>query len=67
MVRKTDTENLGQNIWLPLHMDKIVPSLLFNLQERRNYAQVRKYFVFRFIQDNKNFVLIIKILSAYVP
>lgn len=32
VVRKTVTDDLQCNIWKPTHMDKIVPSLLFNMQ-----------------------------------
>lgn len=32
VVRKTVKDELQANIWDPQHMDKIVPSLLFNLQ-----------------------------------
>lgn len=32
VVRKTVNDELQANIWEPQHMDKIVPSLLFNLQ-----------------------------------
>uniref|UniRef100_A0AAY4B749 EFR3 homolog B n=1 Tax=Denticeps clupeoides TaxID=299321 RepID=A0AAY4B749_9TELE len=34
VVRKTVNDELQANIWDPQHMDKIVPSLLFNLQSR---------------------------------
>ncbi|XP_077566890.1 protein EFR3 homolog B [Stigmatopora nigra] len=34
VVRKTVNDELQANIWDPQHMDKIVPSLLFNLQTR---------------------------------
>ncbi|XP_066262550.1 protein EFR3 homolog cmp44E isoform X1 [Euwallacea similis] len=33
VVRKTVSDDLVENIWEPVHMDKIVPSLLFNMQE----------------------------------
>uniref|UniRef100_A0AAR2L366 EFR3 homolog B n=1 Tax=Pygocentrus nattereri TaxID=42514 RepID=A0AAR2L366_PYGNA len=33
VVRKTVNDELQANIWDPQHMDKIVPSLLFNLQQ----------------------------------
>lgn len=33
VVRKTVSDELVENIWEPVHMDKIVPSLLFNMQE----------------------------------
>ncbi|XP_078260806.1 protein EFR3 homolog B-like isoform X2 [Rhinoraja longicauda] len=33
VVRKTVSDELQANIWEPQHMDKIVPSLLFNLQQ----------------------------------
>lgn len=32
VVRKTVSDDLVENIWEPVHMDKIVPSLLFNMQ-----------------------------------
>lgn len=32
VVRKTVSDELVENIWEPIHMDKIVPSLLFNMQ-----------------------------------
>lgn len=31
VVRKTVSDDLQVNIWDPVHMDKIVPSLLFNM------------------------------------
>ncbi|XP_069552704.1 protein EFR3 homolog B isoform X1 [Brachyistius frenatus] len=36
VVRKTVNDELQANIWDPQHMDKIVPSLLFNLQSREH-------------------------------
>ena len=33
VVRKTVTDDLQCNIWKPVHMDKIIPSLLFNMQD----------------------------------
>ena len=36
VVRKTVSDDLQVNIWDKTHMDKIVPSLLFNLQEDRS-------------------------------
>ncbi|XP_042882962.1 protein EFR3 homolog cmp44E-like isoform X2 [Penaeus japonicus] len=39
VVRKTDWDNLGENIWLPTHMEKIVPSLLYNMQGNKAYVQ----------------------------
>lgn len=35
VVRKTVTDDLQCNIWKPVHMDKIIPSLLFNMQDAR--------------------------------
>ncbi|XP_043276805.1 protein EFR3 homolog cmp44E isoform X2 [Venturia canescens] len=32
VVRKTLSDDLVENIWEPVHMDKIVPSLLYNMQ-----------------------------------
>ena len=32
VVRKTVSDDLVENIWEPVHMDKIVPSLLYNMQ-----------------------------------
>lgn len=42
VVRKTVSDDLVENIWEPVHMDKIVPSLLFNMQVSLRYV----YFVF---------------------
>ncbi|XP_042203291.1 protein EFR3 homolog cmp44E-like isoform X2 [Homarus americanus] len=39
VVRKTDWDNLGENIWLPTHMEKIVPSLLYNMQGNKTYVE----------------------------
>lgn len=33
VVRKTDWNDLGENIWRPGHMEKLVPSLLYNMQD----------------------------------
>lgn len=35
VVRKTVSDDLVENIWEPVHMDKIVPSLLFNMQVKQ--------------------------------
>ena len=35
VVRKTVSDDLVENIWESVHMDKIVPSLLFNMQNSR--------------------------------
>ncbi|KAG5346289.1 EFR3 protein, partial [Acromyrmex charruanus] len=35
VVRKTLSDDLVENIWEPVHMDKIVPSLLYNMQNSR--------------------------------
>jgi len=32
VVRKIENEDLAENIWSPTHMDKIIPSLLYNIQ-----------------------------------
>ena len=32
VIRKTVNEDLAENIWDPRHMDKIVPSLLYNVE-----------------------------------
>jgi len=32
VVRKIESEDLAENIWSPIHMDKIIPSLLYNIQ-----------------------------------
>ncbi|KAK3858639.1 hypothetical protein Pcinc_035197 [Petrolisthes cinctipes] len=40
VVRKTDWDNLGESIWLPTHMEKIVPSLLYNMQGNTAYMEV---------------------------
>ncbi|XP_071054459.1 protein EFR3 homolog cmp44E isoform X2 [Onthophagus taurus] len=39
VVRKTVSDDLVENIWKPVHMDKIVPSLLFNMQESSFYLK----------------------------
>ena len=36
VVRKTVSDDLVENIWESVHMDKIVPSLLFNMQVMYN-------------------------------
>lgn len=33
VVRKTVSDDLVENIWAPDHMNKIVPSLLYNMQD----------------------------------
>ena len=35
VVRKTISDDLQVNIWEAIHMDKIVPSLLYNMQDDR--------------------------------
>ena len=40
VVRKIVNEDLAENIWHPQHMDKIIPSLLYNIQ-------IEDYKVFR--------------------
>lgn len=35
VVRKTVSDDLVENIWEPVHMDKIMPSLLYNMQNTR--------------------------------
>ncbi len=35
VVRKTVSDDLQVNIWDPVHMDKIVPSLLYNMDDGR--------------------------------
>ena len=32
VVRKIENEDLAENIWAPTHMEKIIPSLLYNIQ-----------------------------------
>jgi len=36
VVRKTVSDDLVENIWEPVHMDKIIPSLLYNMQYSRS-------------------------------
>ena len=36
VIRKTVNEDLAENIWEPEHMDKIIPSLLYNLEAPNN-------------------------------
>lgn len=48
VVRKTVNDELQANIWDPQHMDKIVPSLLFNLQhaeEAERYLELLVLFL----------------------
>nr|XP_024214144.1 protein EFR3 homolog cmp44E isoform X1 [Halyomorpha halys] len=40
VIRKTVSDDLVENIWEPVHMDKILPSLLFNMQESERYPEV---------------------------
>lgn len=40
VVRKTVSDDLVENIWEPTHMDKIVPSLLFNMQHSHHFKDV---------------------------
>ncbi|XP_018907734.1 protein EFR3 homolog cmp44E isoform X2 [Bemisia tabaci] len=35
VIRKTVSDDLVENIWESIHMDKIVPSLLYNMQDSR--------------------------------
>lgn len=35
VIRKTVSDDLVENIWEPVHMDKIIPSLLYNMQNPR--------------------------------
>ncbi|KAK4885965.1 hypothetical protein RN001_002236 [Aquatica leii] len=39
VVRKTVSDDLVENIWESVHMDKIVPSLLYNMQESTFYMK----------------------------
>lgn len=39
VVRKTVCDDLVENIWEPVHMDKIVPSLLYNMQNSRYHVK----------------------------
>ncbi|XP_051168467.1 protein EFR3 homolog cmp44E isoform X2 [Leptopilina boulardi] len=40
VVRKTLSDDLVENIWEPVHMDKIVPSLLYNMQNSRYFDKL---------------------------
>merc|ERR1712223_1845128 len=40
VIRKTVNEDLAENIWEPEHMDKIIPSLLYNLEAQNNDKQL---------------------------
>lgn len=42
VIRKTVSDDLVENIWDRQHMEKIVPSLLFNMQVRNVVLEVRK-------------------------
>lgn len=37
VIRKTVSDDLVENIWEAVHMDKIVPSLLYNMQDSRYF------------------------------
>ncbi|XP_073993628.1 protein EFR3 homolog stmA isoform X1 [Rhodnius prolixus] len=39
VIRKTVSDDLVENIWEPIHMDKILPSLLFNMQDSKYYKE----------------------------
>ncbi|XP_065225242.1 protein EFR3 homolog cmp44E-like [Planococcus citri] len=39
VIRKTVSDDLVENIWEPVHMDKIIPSLLYNMQNPRYKAE----------------------------
>ncbi|KAK9504764.1 hypothetical protein O3M35_008953 [Rhynocoris fuscipes] len=39
VIRKTVSDDLVENIWEPVHMDKILPSLLFNMQDSKYYKR----------------------------
>ncbi|XP_050305560.1 protein EFR3 homolog cmp44E isoform X2 [Anthonomus grandis grandis] len=51
VVRKTVSDDLVENIWEPVHMDKIVPSLLFNMQVV-NYSFTFSCFSLKHFQDS---------------
>ena len=38
VVRKTVSDDLQVNIWENIHMDKIVPSLLYNMQDAKMWV-----------------------------
>lgn len=40
VVRKTVSDDLVESIWEPVHMDKIVPSLLFNMQVYKTFLSI---------------------------
>lgn len=40
VIRKTVSDNLQVDIWSEQHMDKIVPSLIYNLQDKESYINV---------------------------
>ncbi|EFX83306.1 hypothetical protein DAPPUDRAFT_315767 [Daphnia pulex] len=39
VVRKTVSDDLVENIWEPVHMDKIIPSLLYNMQHASGHPE----------------------------
>ncbi|XP_075238091.1 protein EFR3 homolog stmA isoform X3 [Lycorma delicatula] len=43
VIRKTVSDDLVENIWEPVHMDKIVPSLLYNMQDSRYFDGVESH------------------------
>ncbi|CAH1725511.1 protein EFR3 homolog cmp44E isoform X1 [Aphis gossypii] len=40
VIRKTVSDDLVENIWEPVHMDKIVPSLLFNMHTMKSKTEL---------------------------
>ena len=40
VIRKSVNEDLAENIWEAKHMDKIVPSLLFNMEDTSNMGRI---------------------------
>ena len=78
-MRKIVNEDLAENIWDQRHMDKIIPSLLYNIQigdykvRFRDYMARYRYYRVRYMDyklrfrdykvKNRNFNVIFKILT----
>lgn len=57
VVRKTVNDELQANIWDPQHMDKIVPSLLFNLQQEEGIERSVKHSLMQ-SQEKQTFYIV---------
>lgn len=65
VVRKTISDDLQVNIWDAVHMDKIVPSLLFNMQEQRLVCEIYVHQEFVSLVVHQELVTIFVIRTYY--